>query len=114
MNLKLVLKVTITAVLLFGLYLGYSMFQDNSIKYKQFEHTIDSLSNQCHALDSVHVKQDSVIVVYQDSIVYLDNVIEKEKTKYIKIKQKYTEIHNIMKSYSSNQVDSFFKNRYNY
>lgn len=114
MNLKLILKLAAAVVLLYGLYLGYSMFQDNSIKYKQFEHTIDSLSTQCHALDSVHVKQDSVIVVYQDSIVYLDNVIEKEKTKYVEIKQKYTEIHNIMKSYNSNQVDSFFKNRYNY
>ena len=114
MNLKLILKLAVAIVLLFGLYLGYTLFQDNSIKYKQFEHMIDSLSTQCHALDSVHVKQDSVIVVYQDSVVYLDNVIEKEKTKYVEIKQKYTEIRNVLMSYKPTQLDSFFKNKYNY
>jgi len=114
MNLKVILKLSVAALFIFGLYLGYSIFQDNSIKYKQYEHAIDSLSTQCNALDSVHVKQDSLIVVYQDSVVYLDNVIEKEKIKYVEIKQKYTQIQNVMKSYNSNQVDSFFKNRYNY
>jgi hypothetical protein len=65
-------------------------------------------------LDSVHVKQDSIIVVYKDSIVYLDNVIEVEKTKYNTIKEKYSEMRKQMIKYNPSQIDSFFKTRYNY
>lgn len=114
MNLKLILRVIIVIAFLFGLYLGYSIFQGNSIKRSQFEYTIDSLSKKNSILDSMLNNKDSIITVYQDKVVYLDSVIEKEKSKYFEIRQKYTKIYNIVSSYKSNQIDSFFKNRYAY
>lgn len=92
----------------------YKMFQDNTAKYAEYERAIDSLTTEVAKLDSVHVKQDSIIVVYKDSIVYLDNIIEVEKTKYATIKEKYSEMREQMTAYNPTQIDSFFKARYNY
>ena len=92
----------------------YKTFQDNSAKYAAYERAIDSLTTEVNKLDSVHVKQDSIIVVYKDSIVYLDGIIEVEKTKYATIKEKYTEMREQAAVYTPTQIDSFFKARYNY
>ena len=107
-------KLILVVILLVLLYFAYTVLQDNSNKYHKYEHTIDSLSTQVEALDSVHHKQDSVIVIYQDSIVYLDNIIEVEKIKIVTVEKKYKEIRNKVHEYNPTEIDSFFKFRYNY
>jgi len=105
--------ITVVAILV-CIWMVYKVFQDNAAKYEQYEHAIDSLSHEVTILDSVHVKQDSVIVVYQDSIVYLDNIIEVEKTKIITVEKKYKEAREQVHQYHASEIDSFFKSRYNY
>ena len=107
-------KLITVIFLLFCAWIVYKMLQDNTAKYAEYERAIDSLTTEVAKLDSVHVKQDSIIVVYKDSIIYLDNVIEVEKTKYATIKEKYSEMREQMSAYNPTQVDSFFKARYNY
>lgn len=101
------------ASLLMG-WLLYDVFSNKSEKYDQYQNKIDSLTKEVSRLDSMHVKQDSVIVVYKDSIVYMDNIIEKEKIKFIDIKKKYNEARTTIANYSNPQLDSFFSNRYRY
>ena len=93
---------------------SYKLFQNNTTKYKQYQQAIDSLSYKVNTLESIHIKQDSIIVVYQDSIVYLDNIIEVEKTKIITVEKKYKEIRNKINTSKPTEIDSFFKSRYNY
>jgi hypothetical protein len=95
-------------------WMVFKTFQDNSAKYDAYEKSIDSLTKINAALDSVHVKQDSTIVVYQDSIVYLDHVIESEKVKYVKIKKEFEKAKENITIYTPAQTDSFLKARYNY
>ena len=112
--MKYLSKLIAVVALLICLWVIYKLFQNNTAKYQQYEHTIDSLSHEVETLDSVHVKQDSIIVVYQDSIVYLDNIIEVEKTKILTVEKKYKEIRNKINEYKPTEIDSFFKSRYNY
>jgi hypothetical protein len=114
MKYKTLVNVIVAVLLLIGLYEIYSLFQDNTTKYQKYEHTIDSLNHEVVKLDSVHVKQDSIIVVYKDSVVYMDNIIEKEKIKYVEIKSKYNEIRNHVANYTHTELDSFFSKRYGY
>jgi hypothetical protein len=107
-----ILKGIIVILLLSLLYYGYTLIQNNTFKYTNLENSVDSLNSEITKLDSIHVKQDSIIVLYKDSIVYLDNVIEKEKIKYIQIKQKYDEARTRVNHYNPTQLDSFFKQRY--
>lgn len=112
--MKYLSKLIAVVALLICLWVIYKLFQNNTAKYQQYEHTIDSLSHEVETLDSVHVKQDSIIIVYQDSIVYLDNIIEVEKTKIVNIEKKYKEARLKALEYHPSQIDSFFKSRYNY
>jgi hypothetical protein len=105
--------ITVVAILVCA-WMIYTFFQSNAAKYEQYEHAIDSLSHEVTILDSVHVKQDSVIVVYQDSIVFLDNIIEVEKTKIVTVEKKYKELRDKVHEYHPTEIDSFFKSRYNY
>jgi len=107
-------KLILVVILLVLLYFAYTVLQDNSNKYHKYEHTIDSLSTQVKALDSVHHKQDSVIIIYKDSVVYMDKMIVEEKVKYVQIKNKYNEIRTLVANYTPNQLDSFFAKRYRY
>lgn len=107
-----ILKGIIVILLLSLLYYGYTLIQNNTFKYTNLENSVDSLNSEITKLDSIHVKQDSIIVLYKDSIVYLDNVIEKEKIKYIQIKHKFNETRTHITYYTPNQLDSFFSKRY--
>ena len=104
--------IILTAILIGLLYLGYLVFQGSTIKHSKEQYAIDSLKIEIAKLDSQHVKKDSVITIYKDSIVYVDKAIEIEKTKYIHIKYKYDEIRTHVAHYTSTQLDSFFTKRY--
>ena len=95
-------KGIIVTLLLSLLYYGYTLIQNNTSKYTQFEHTIDSLSGEITKLDSSHIKQDSVITLYKDSVVYLDNIIVEEKIKYTEIKHKFNETRTRIIHYTPN------------
>jgi hypothetical protein len=81
----------------------------NIINYKK---KIDSLNAKIIKIDSTHKKQDSIITIYKDSIVYLDRVIEINKIKITKLKEKYDKIRPTITKYSNVQLDSFFSSRY--
>lgn len=110
--MKTIASVLLAAGVVALLYLGYKSFQNNTATILNEQHKIDSLTTEVAKLDSQHIKKDSVITVYKDSVVYVDRVIETEKTKYVKIKHKYDEIRNHVVRYTPNQLDSFFANRY--
>ena len=112
--MKIIGKLIIVLIIIIGLYGIYNLFQNNTNKYQKYEYSIDSLTTQIKVLDSIHHKQDSAIIVYKDSIIYKDKIIIEEKIKYIKIKNKYNEIHNYVSNYTPTQLDSFFTKRYGY
>jgi hypothetical protein len=107
-----IIKGIIAALLLSLLYYGYTIIQNNTSKYDHFQHSIDSLSNEITKLDSAHIKQDSTITLYKDSVVYLDKIIIEEKIKYTEIKHKFNEKRTHITNYTPTQLDSFFSKRY--
>ena len=112
--MKQIGKLISVIVILALAYFIYSFFTNTSAKYEQYEHAIDSLTHEVEVLDSVHVVQDSVIVVYQDSIIYLDNIIDVEKAKIITVEKTHREIRDRVHTYKPTELDSFFKSRYGY
>lgn len=101
----------LASILLGYLIFGWTNKDTGSTKYNR---TIDSLTQEIIKLDSLHVKQDSFIVIYKDSVVYKDSLIEVEKIKFNDIKKKYNEARTNISKYSNSQLDSFFSNRYRY
>jgi len=112
--MKISAKLILAAILIGLLYLGYSLLQGSTIKLAKEQHAIDSLTVEIAKLDSQHIKKDSIITVYKDSIIYVDKAIETEKIKFVHIKHKYDEIHTRIAHYTPTQLDSFFTNRYGY
>jgi hypothetical protein len=110
--MKIVYSIIIAAMIAALLYSGYSTFQSNRATLINEQHKIDSLTAEVHRLDSLHVKEDSTITVYKDSIVFVDKMIEIEKTKYIQLKHKIDEVRTRVVHYTPGQLDSFFSNRY--
>lgn len=100
--------------ILIGAYFMFNIVQGEHDKLKQNFKTIDSLTNEIHKIDSLHKEKDSVITIYKDSIVYLDRVIENDKIKIVKIKEKYDKVRPTVVKYTNTQLDSFFSNRYGY
>jgi hypothetical protein len=102
------------------LILMMSLWIINKIIHKEYTNTInhtkkiDSLNIKMIKINSTHKKQDSIITVYKDSIVYLDRVIEINKIKITKLKERYDKIHPTITKYSNVQLDSFFSSRYRY
>ena len=110
--MKTVYSILFAALIVALLYLGYSVFQSNTATLVNEQHKIDSLTAEVHRLDSLHIKEDSTITVYKDSVVFVDKMIEVEKTKYIQLKHKIDEVRTRVVHYTPGQLDSFFSNRY--
>jgi hypothetical protein len=104
----------IVLCILVGIYFMFNIVQGEHDKLKQNFKTIDSLKYEIHKIDSLHKEKDSVITIYKDSIVYLDRVIENDKIKIVKIKERYDKIRPTVVKYTNTQLDSFFANRYGY
>ncbi len=100
------------AALVAILYFGYFKFQSSMATFALDQRKIDSLTEEIHRLDSLHIKEDSTIIVYKDSIIFMDNIIEVEKTKYVNLKHKIDEIRTRVIHYTPTQLDSFFSSRY--
>lgn len=107
-------NIIMVLVILIGLYIVYNMFQTEHTKLQHNFRTIDSLTQEIHKVDSLHMVKDSTIAIYKDSIIYLDNVIHDKKDKITKIKLKYDKVLPTITQYTNPQLDSFFTNRYGY
>lgn len=107
-------RVIIVLCLLVGAYFIYNIIQEEHDKLQRNFKTIDSLNFEIQKIDSLHRLKDSTIIVYKDSIIYLDKIIEKDKIKIIKIQEKYGKVHPIIIKYTNTQLDSFFSKRYGY
>ena len=112
--MKIIEKLIVVVVITMCLYGIYITFQDNTNKYQNYEHTIDSLTTKIEILDSIKCEHDSTITIYKDSVLYVDSLKQIEKNKYTYIKNKYNEMHNHIIKYTNVQLDSFFTNRYRY
>jgi hypothetical protein len=80
----------------------------------EYKHALDSL-NRANAELIIKQKQiDSAIASYQSQIHDLDYAISNIQTKKTEIHNHYQIINEKVGKYTPNQVDSFFKSRYNY
>lgn len=75
---------------------------------------IDSLNTTIKLLEQDQHKLDSEIVKYNQEITSLDKNISKIKTEKTIIREIYHEKINSVNNFNTNQLDSFFSNRYNY
>jgi hypothetical protein len=105
-------KMIAIAVVIVGLWLINIVVQNEHTNIINYRKTIDSLNIELVKIDSIHKKQNNTIVVYKDSIVYVDKLIEINKIKIIKIKEKHDKTRDNIIQYSNTQLDSFFSNRY--
>jgi hypothetical protein len=77
-------------------------------------HTIDSLNAENAKLKLQAKSYDSIITMYKIQISMLDSQIVLNQSKFDTAKEKAGNKSNKVKSYTLSQVDSFFKDRYNY
>jgi hypothetical protein len=105
---KIIFEITALILIIVGVWL-LNTKHTNADNYKK---TIDSLNIELIKIDSVHKKLDDTIIVYKDSIVYLDKIIEVNKANINKLKEKHDKIYYITTQYTNAQLDSFFTNRY--
>ena len=105
-------KTIAVAVIIVGLWLINMVVRDERDHTNGYKKTIDSLNIELVKIDSIHKKQDDTIMIYKDSIVYLDKIIEVNKANINKLKEKHDKIYYIVTQYSNAQLDSFFTNRY--
>jgi hypothetical protein len=110
--MKLSYSIVFAVIFVALFYFGYSIFQSNEATLVLKQRKIDSLTSVILKLDSLHIKEDSTITVYKDSIIFVDKLIEIEKTKNINLKHKIDEIRTRVVHYTPTQLDSFFSSRY--
>jgi hypothetical protein len=96
------------------MYLMIYVFTPKSELPLEYKHALDSL-NRANAELVIKQKQiDSAIASYQKQIFDLDYAISNIQTKKTEIHNHYQIINEKVGKYTPNQVDSFFKSRYNY
>ena len=105
-------KTIAVVVIIIGLWLINMVVQNEHAQTDNYKKTIDSLNIELIKIDSVHKKLNDTIIVYKDSIVYLDKIIEVNKANINKLKEKHDKIYYITTQYTNTQLDSFFTNRY--
>jgi prefoldin subunit 5 len=105
-------KTIAVVVVIIGLWLINIVVQNEHTQTNNYKKTIDSLNIELIKIDSIHKKLDDTIIVYKDSIVYLDKIIEINKANINKLKEKHDKIYYITTQYTNAQLDSFFSNRY--
>jgi vacuolar-type H+-ATPase subunit I/STV1 len=105
-------KTIAVVVIIVGLWLINMVVRDERDHTNGYKKTIDSLNIELVKIDSIHKKQDDTIMMYKDSIVYLDKIIEVNKANINKLKEKHDKTRDNIIQYSNTQLDSFFSNRY--
>lgn len=80
----------------------------------ELQATIDSLTNVNKTLVERQKQIDSTIQLYETQVKEVDNKIDHIKEKTTVIREYYHEQSQAASSYTPNQIDSFFKQRYGY
>ena len=112
---KYILYVAIGLVLLLGIKFVYTNFIVPEIKeYRTYKKDIKALQKENKQLIKHQQEIDAAIANYQNQISALDIQIGSIKEKTIIIKEYYREKGEEVNNYTTTQVDSFFKARYNY
>ena len=75
---------------------------------------LDSLTKQNTALQSRQAELDSIAKGYQIEIYNLDYKLSNIKEVRTVVKEYYHDASGKVRRYNKNEVDSFFRNRYNY
>jgi peptidoglycan hydrolase CwlO-like protein len=105
----ILLVIVISLIVYIFLTSGNDKYQDKYAKQKQ---EIDSLSKCISALDIEHRKQDSLIALYQNQVKELEFKVDSTKNKITEIKKYYGKKIKDIGSYTSDELDSFFAERY--
>lgn len=110
-NYKTILYVLLGAVAVYAMI--YLLTPKPSMP-EDYKNQIDSLSKANAALVEKQLKIDSAIQAHQAEIDATDFRIDNIKEKTTVVREYYHEISKEAQSYSTNQVDSFLRSRYNY
>jgi len=110
--MKTIKTILIAAFILFMTYWILFVLPTNSKVAVETYQKIDSLSHSIDSLEVENKKLDSTIVNYTHHIDAIDNSIGRIKNEKTIIKEIYHETIINVDNYNSNQLDSFFTNRY--
>jgi septal ring factor EnvC (AmiA/AmiB activator) len=108
-NYKTLIKVAVGIFILYWVIYVLTPTMQMSVQEKQ---KIDSLNNMIKEIYKDQQKLDSNIVGYNQKIDEVDNHIDKIKGQKTIVKEIYHEEINRVDTYTDNDVDSFFSNRY--
>jgi vacuolar-type H+-ATPase subunit I/STV1 len=108
-NYKTILKGLVALFILYWVIYVLTPTMKMSVQEKQ---KIDSLNILVKEIYKGQQKLDSSIVVYNKKIDEVDNHIDKIKGQKTIIKEIYHEEINRVDSYTDNDIDSFFADRY--
>lgn len=108
-NYKTLIKVAVGIFILYWVIYVLTPTMQMSIQEKQ---KIDSLNNIIKEIYKDQQRLDSNIVGYNQKIDEVDNHIDKIKGQKTIVKEIYHEEINRVDTYTDNDVDSFFANRY--
>lgn len=78
------------------------------------QNQIDDLQKKSENLVKAQAKYDSTIRIQEAHIIELESKITNIKEKTTIIKEYYTRIQERVKDYDHRQIDSFFRQKYNY
>jgi hypothetical protein len=116
-NIKLVKEIAVGLLILFIGYLiivSIPTTKSSVVIPQELIHQIDSLKAKNSELEQNAKAFDSIINRYNLQIELLDSEIVYNQTKIDTAKKKISIKINKVKGYTSDEVDSFFKDRYNY
>jgi hypothetical protein len=115
-NFKNISLIVVSAIILF--IIAQFLFIEKEVPKVeipyQLTHTIDSLNAENAKLQRETKSLDSIIERYKFQISILDSEIVFNQSKFDTAKKKAGIKINKVKGYTLDEVDSFFKDRYNY
>lgn len=84
------------------------------IENGDLEERLEELDSKTKKLEQLQKQYDTLISLQNVKLQDLDDKIVNIKEKTTIVREYYHEVIKNVDNYNSNQVDSFFKNRYNY
>ena len=97
--------------LVIGIWIYYFLTPTLNMNIESLK-KIDSLNQTIHSLEKKQLMLDSQLVENNNKLNSLDKNITKIKSEKTIVKEIYHEKINSVNGYNSNQLDSFFTNRY--
>ena len=107
-------KIIYGIIILIALYGIILLFTRKPQMPAEYRLAIDSLSATNKVLIEYQKHLDSTISIFKDKVDQVDVKIDNIKNKTIIINRYYTNLGQKVDRYTATQIDSFFKQRYNY